>query len=333
MEGILVLKLLTDSLNLGHVLDSIENALKDEGYLNARVSIGELYTLRDTLYVLLKVRRGFPYVSRYAKVRGYIASLPSYRVLASAYRNRLVKMGTLKEELKGLDAFFGNESTIHIRGDTLVIQNRSTPRIRGNLYISDSINGSIEARWDGVDVYYSDRKSILSLTVGLLSRHPTALTFNYRREGRETYRLTLDRPGISSGIKYAPGLGLGLATRFRLYSSSGRIEYLDGWTLEGIFKLPFLKIGAYYSETDTAFIGGAMDIAGYPENSLSASRYLYIKAEIPVMKRLFVFLQPHWIGDGRGNYSLGAGFRNDNLELIIAKAGGNPPTLHLVIRN
>jgi len=333
VEGILVLKLLTDSLNLGHVLDSIQNTLKDEGYLNASVSIRELHIAGDTLYILLNVQKGFPYISRYVKVQGYITSLPSYRILANAYTNKLVKMGTLKEELKDLDAFFGNKSIIHIRGDTLVIQNKSTPHIQGNLYISDSIRGSMEVRWDGLSVYYSDRKSILSLSVGLPSRHPSSLTFNYRKENRETYRLTLDRQGISSGIKYSPGLGLGLATRFKIYNSRGRIEYLDGWTLEGTFKLPFLKIGAYYSETDTTFIGGATDIAGYPENSLSASRYLYIKAEIPIMKNLFVFLQPHWIDDERGNFSLGAGFRNDNLEVFIAKAGGNPPTLHLVIRN
>jgi len=265
VEGILVLKLLTDSLNLQQILDSIEYSLKQEGYFHARVQIEEAYTEGDTLILSLKMHKGFPFVSKKIKIEGYFLSLPSYRALLANYTNKLLALKSLEEDLNKLDDFYGNESSISLRGDTLIIRNRRDLSLQGNLFISDSIRGSITAKWDGLEIYYSHKKTNVSLYLGLPSSTPTALAFNYRKETRETYRLMLKRALFSAGIKL-DGSTVGLATSFSIGPSRGRIEYLDGWTIEFFQRMKFVRLGAYYSQTDTTFVGGATDIAGYPED-------------------------------------------------------------------
>jgi len=333
VEGILVLKALTDTLSPGSVLDSIQTSLMEEGYINAKVSIQELFIKNDTLVMILNIRKGFPFISRHVKISGYFASFLSYRVLARDFENRIVRMKTLEDRLNMLDRFFGNKSKIIIGGDSLIIGNEGTPRIRGAIFISDSIKGSLEAKWDGIEVYYSPRKSILSITMGLPTSKPAALLFNYRRDGTETYRLMLKKSIWYAGIKYAPGSGMGLATALDTKTLKGRIEYLRGWTLEGWGRMWIFEAGGYLSQTDSTFIGGASSIAGYPEDAIRTPRYLYMKAEIPLMQNAFIFAQPHWLNGSHTRISFGGGFQNENVKVFIAKAGGDPPTLHILIRN
>ncbi len=333
MERILVLKLLTDTLNVGAVVDSVQESLRNQGYLNARVRVQEMYTVGDTVRIVLTVWKGFPYISRYVRTEGYLTSLMSYRAIASKQSGRILNIRSIQEELRKLDEMFGNRSTSDIRGDTLVIRNTTGPRFQGNIYVADSIRGSIEGKWDGLEIYYSERKALASILIGLPSRHPSALKFNYRRELHETYRVMIARPGISAGIKYRPASGMGFATDIHLEGFEGRLEYLDGWTVEGFLDTKFLKTGLYFSRTDTTFVGGAQDIHGYRENSLMAYKYLYLKVEIPVAGGIFLFVQPHWINRSRTIVSFGGGFESRNFRIFAAKAGGNPPTLHLIIRN
>ncbi len=333
MERILVLKLLSDTLNIGAVVDSVQESLRGQGYLNAQVTVQEVYAVGDTVGIVLKVWRGFPYISRFVKTEGYFTTLMSYRALASRQSRRILNRDSLVRELEKLDEMFGNRSHLQILGDTLVIRNAMEPRLQGNIYIADSIRGSIEGKWDGLEVYYSERKAFASILIGLPSRHPTALKLNYRRELHETYRFMIARPGISAGIKYRPASGMGFAADIHLKGFEGRLEYLNGWTAEGFLSTGFLHIGTYFSRTDTTFVGGARDIHGYRENSLMAYRYLYLKAEIPVAKGIFLFLQPHWINGSRMLISFGGGFESRNFRIFVAKAGENPPTLHVIVRN
>ncbi len=333
MERILVLKLLTDTLNITAVVDSIREELRSQGYPNPAVAVQEMYAIGDTVRIILNVWRGFPYISKHVKVRGYLASAMSYREVASRYSGRILRMRNLEKDLESLDRLFGNRSKIEMRGDTLVIRNILEPRLMGNIYVADSIRGSLEGKWDGLEMYYSENRTTVSIMVGLPSRYPSALWLNYRKEVGETYRAMLRRSSISAGIKYKPGYGIGLATAVFAGPFRGRFEYLNGWTLEGLLRTEFFSIGGYRSRTDTTFVGGAGDIPGYRENSIPAFQYLFIRAEFHVSMGIFFFIEPHWINRSRGILAFGGGVESRNLRIMIAKAGSNPPTLHVVIRN
>lgn len=336
MEGILILKLYlgNNAVSPESLLTHIRDSLKEEGYVNPGISLEESYIIHDTLFMKIRLYNLHPFIPSGIILKGYVFSYPLFHALRRKFFKRKIDIASLRKEVKKLDRFAGTRSVVEEDGDVLIIQNREPPHLSGNVAIGDSITGSVRVDMEMSGLYISRNRVHIRLGAGLPFTIPSAIMLDYQKETTTYYRLILSGYGWGAGISYnAARRKPGPYVSINVPIFTGYAEYSDGWNIRTKIDAFNIHVRSFYSSRDSTFVGGMEDIIGFPENALKVSRYLTTGVDIPLYKGLSLTGQVFWMEDGRMNSAAGLKISSRYVDVMIAKGGGQPPILHIKVRN
>ncbi len=340
MEGILVLKVVGDTSfqtgSLEHLLE-VRNFYHLRGYIHANFRKETSYLWNDSLFVVYRFERGFPFVPSALKLEGYYTKTWIYRMYFQDFVGKVFQYERFIRIKDELDEFYELETYHSFKDGFLVLENRK-PLIQalGYLSLDEDLNlsGNLELRMDLLEIKYYTYLKGMYVRIPLPLRVPNLVSSSYMQSENYTkWEAGIRMDWFSSGVACMFGTcGMYMGMDFQGIVSY-RLEYVSGMpTVVSNVNFEHVSFTVRLSSLYEEYFGGIGSIVGFPEGALSTSNMFLISVH-PKFYNVYPIFQAYWLDGSKVSFSFGIALVGRYMEVVLAKGGNNPPMIHVGFRN